>query len=317
VSEPENGIIRVVKRRRTRRHRRHRVIRRSLMAVVLALCTGVCSAVAFRYLAPSLFSFLNSAPDTNARDHGQTLAMDEVLSELQPRPVYQYSLVPGGVEDVKELKFAVEHDPVMAEHYAGFDFDHAHVVELALSQPAYVSYRIGNHVYWMQRKITLHKGEKLITDGKMTARVRCANRVEQKPQEGGSTAEPPPGVLEQPGGGSSTQVPGVPFQSTLLNPSAAGGPESTEPMSVYNPIAGGNFIPIAPPEPPVGVCAPLKKGSGSAAAVELSSTGGKKKTGPCSSGSGPTTIPEPSTWILLISGLAAIFWQARRKLAVI
>ena len=66
---------------------------------------------------------------------------------LENRPVYPYSIVPGGVRDAADLKWAAEHDPVVAAHYAGFDYDHARVVRLVLAQTAYVSYRMGNKVY--------------------------------------------------------------------------------------------------------------------------------------------------------------------------
>jgi hypothetical protein len=314
VSEPENGTVRfVVRRRRTRIHRRHRIIRRMLLLAVMALCVAVTSTVAFRYFAPSLFQLWHrssSSLDRSALSRDRLLALDQVLQAAeQNRPVYPYSVIPGGIGSVKELKWAAERDPIIAAHYAGFDFDRARVVEVALARTAYVSYRSGNHIYWMRRKITLHKGEKLITDGHLTARGRCANRVEEKPQQGASPAEPSPEALDLPlPGGTAIKSPAFPFESALANP-----PQPTEPLGLYTPLGGGVFVPIFPPAIPVGVCAPIKKGSG-AAADDVAFASGKKKTGPCGS-SGPSTIPEPSTWLLLISGLAAIYWQARRKFA--
>jgi hypothetical protein len=71
-------------------------------------------------------------------------AQQEALRSMEGRTVYKYSVVPGGVRDARELKWAVEHDPIVAAHYAGFDYDHARVVRLVLARTAYVSYRIGN-----------------------------------------------------------------------------------------------------------------------------------------------------------------------------
>jgi len=103
------------------------------------------------------------------------------------------------VEDVKELKWVAEHDPIVGAHYAGFDYARAQVVRLTLARTVYVSYRIGNRIYWTRRRVKLHKGEKLITDGRMTARSRCANRVEETPQQQESSAvEPTPETLDQP-----------------------------------------------------------------------------------------------------------------------
>jgi hypothetical protein len=73
---------------------------------------------------------------------------------------------------VQELKGSAEHDPVVASHYAGLDYDRAPVVRLALARTAYLSYRIGNKVYWTRYRVSLNKGETVIPDGKMTARTR-------------------------------------------------------------------------------------------------------------------------------------------------
>src|ERR1700678_4278951 len=162
------------------------------------------SAVALRYLSPSLIRSAQTGPDLNRQAAEDVQVRRLVASELalrpkaSARPVYPYSVVPGGIEDARELKWVAEHDPIVAAHYAGFDYDHARVVRLTLAQTAYVSYRIGNRVYWTRHRITLHKGEKLITDGRMTARSRCANRVEEAPQQSAAPVEPPAEKFDQP-----------------------------------------------------------------------------------------------------------------------
>src|SRR5258707_6978244 len=91
-------------------------------------------------------------------------AFNQILSEARPtRPVYPYSVVAGGIEDAKELKWVAEHDPIVGAHYAGFNYAHAQVVRLTLARTVYLSYRIGNNIYWTHRRVTLHKGVKLIT----------------------------------------------------------------------------------------------------------------------------------------------------------
>jgi len=221
-------------------------------------------------------------------------------------------VVPGGVEDARELKWVAEHDPIVAAHYAGFDYDHARVVRLTLAQTVYLSYRIGNHVYWTRHRITLHPGEKLITDGKMTARARCANRVEEVSQQLNSMAEPAPAKFEEPIAptNSSTTVAPVEFQSALLNRPGIPGVEPLPPLSLYTPISGGTFIPIAPPPLPAGVCNPIKKPGSPESDLK-----GKKKKGPCETGGGKT--PEPGTWLLLLTGVAAIWWCARRRVILV
>lgn len=314
--EPEMGSVSlVVKRRRTRRHRRNRLIRRGLVAV--AITAGV-STLALRYFSPSLFQAGKSAPPIiqHAELGGHSNPFDAVLSSAAPatsRPVYPYSVVPGGVEDAKELKWVAEHDPVVAAHYAGFDYDHARVVRLTLARTVYVSYRIGNNIYWTRRRLTLHKGEKLITDGRMTARSRCANRVEEAPQQAAAPVEPPVQKFEEPvraGDGTAMRAPPVPFQSALLNRPEMPGLGPVEPLSLYNPFVGGTWIPIAPPPLPAGLCSPSNKNVPTEDCGCTAETGNKKKCGSGSSG----TVPEPGTWLLFASGLAAIYWQARRKL---
>jgi hypothetical protein len=230
--------------------------------------------------------------------------------------VYPYSVVPGGVEDAKELKWVAEHDPIVATHYAGFDYDHARVVRLTLDRTVYLSYRIGNRVYWTRHRVTLHKGEKLITDGRMTARTRCANRVEEAPQQMPAPVEPPAQKFEEPvraGEGTAMQSPPVPFQSALLERPLAPGVGPVGPLSLYDPFVGGSWVAVAPPPLPSGLCSPVnKKGSaetGCCAGGEGEVS--KKKTGAC--GGSPGVVPEPGTWILFVSGLAAIYWQARRR----
>jgi hypothetical protein len=184
VPGPENGNVHVVmmRRRRTRRHRRNRLVRRWLAVLVLAVFTIGASALALMYFSPSLFRAERPVPVTLRASElsNRTATVNQILSHTQPpRPVYPYSVVPGGVGDVNELKWVAEHDPIVGAHYAGFNYARAQVVRLTLARTVYVSYRIGNHIYWTRRRVKLHKGEKLITDGRITARTRCANRVEK------------------------------------------------------------------------------------------------------------------------------------------
>jgi hypothetical protein len=319
-TRPEVGNVqKIARRRRTRRHRRNRLVRHILVCVSLgALALGL-SSIALRYLSPSLFRASNSTvPDRRAVEASRDLLLatqQQVLHTLDKRPVYPYSVVAGGVKDVSELKWAAEHDPVVAAHYAGFDYDHARVVRLVLARTAYISYRIGNKVYWTRHRVSLKKGETVITDGKITARTRCANRVEEIPQQAHSSSEPPPSKFEEPiapAAGTAVANPPVPFQSTLLNrpPLPSLGP--APPLSLYDPLGGGTMVPIAPPPLP-SVCGPItkKKTNG---IEETASNGKKKLTGgnPCGSGNGGE-VPEPSSWLLVASGLALMYWLIRNK----
>lgn len=323
MTRPEAGSVRTeIRRRRTRRHRRNRLIRRCLFLLVLGFFSAGFSALAVRHFSPSLFhSAAQVIPDrqeVEASRERVVMANEESFRPQPDRPVYPYSVVPGGVQDARELKWVAEHDPIVAAHYAGFDYDHARVVRLVLARTAYVSYRIGNHVYWTRRRITLHKGEKVITDGKITARARCANRVEEVPQQATSSSEPPVAKFEaplRPADGTALERPPVPYMSALLNRPGVPGFEPTIPLSLYSPLSTGGWFPLAPPPLPHGeLCAPGKKTK--EAEIPADSTGKKKKkTGACGNGGGgQESVPEPGTWVLVASGLAGMFWQARRKL---
>jgi hypothetical protein len=318
LNQPEAGKVeRVIRRRRTRRHRRNRRVRSVLLAV---FCVGL--AIGFAFVAPQLLSRFRASrsigPDRQAVEASRNIVLhtqQESLRQLENRPVYPYSVVPGGVADARELKWAADHDPVVASHYAGFDYDHARVVRLVLARTVYVSYRIGNKVYWTRHRVTLKKGETVITDGKMTARSRCANRVEEIPQQATSSSEPAATKFEEPvhpATGTAFANPPVPFESALLNRPALPGLGPAPPLSLYDPFGGGTWVPISPPPLP-GVCGVGKKKNGSGATPVA--TGKKGKGNPCGSGTGGGEVPEPATWLLVASGLAAIYWKSRQRFA--
>jgi len=318
VNESGEGSSRNDGRWRSRRHRRNRLIRRWLAAGFGAFLVACASAIALEYLSPSLFHADLSAPPTFEQaelSRERVITLNQLLTPLPPssdRPVFRYSVVPGGVRDAKELKWVAEHDPVVAAHYAGFDYDHARVVRLTLARTAYISYRIGNRVYWTRRRVTLHKGEKVITDGRITARTRCANRVEEVPQQAASPVEPPVVKFDEPqmDGGTALKAPPVPYQSALLDRPVVPGIKPTGPLSFYTPLLGGTWVAVSSPPLPEGLCGPGKKKPGSESGCCFVGQGTKKKPVPCGSHG---VVPEPSTWILFASGLALIYWQSRRR----
>jgi PEP-CTERM motif len=299
-----------LRRRPTRRHRRNRLIRRGILLVFAAgLAFGVAS-IALQRLSPSLFRTSNSRePGRQAAEasrHLFLLAQQESLRQMENRPVYPYSVVPGGVRDARELKWAAQHDPVVAAHYAGFDYDRGRVVRLVLARTAYVSYRIGNKVYWTRHRLKLKKGETVVTDGKITVRSRCGNRVEEVPQQEASALEPPAVKFDEPmipALGIASSNPPVPFESALNQAGPSLGPAM--PLSVVDPFENGTWVPITPPPLP-GVCGIEKKSK------NTTETTKKGKVNPCAPGS-IGEVPEPGTWLLVVSGLAAMYWMSRKS----
>jgi hypothetical protein len=302
----------VIRRRPTRRHCRNRAIRRVLLAVFCAGLVCGLTSIALQRLSPSLFRSSNSSESGsrgNEANRALLLTQQESLRQIKNRPAYPYSVVSGGVRDVQELKWAAEHDPVVASHYAGFDYDHARVVRLVLARTAYISYRIGDKVYWTRHRVSLKKGETLITDGKITARSRCGNRVEEVPQQATSSLEPPAIKFEEPlapsMGTAVTTLP-IPFESALNRPGLPGlGPEL--PLSLVDPFENGVWVPITPPPIPTNVCGIGNK------PTKVVAGGKKGKKNPCGVIGGE--VPEPGTWLLIASGLAAMYCKTRSKFA--
>lgn len=106
------------------------------------------------------------------------------------RIVYPHSVVAGGVHSKNELLTAIRSDRVVAAHYANIDTGAAHTVRVSAPRAVYVSYRIGNKVYWTTKKVMLAKGETLLTDGSNEMRTRCGNRISDQPQLPVSAEEP-------------------------------------------------------------------------------------------------------------------------------
>jgi PEP-CTERM motif len=196
------------------------------------------------------------------------------------RLVYPYSVVRGGVANPDELKHAMEYDPIVSRHFQGFDYQRAHVVQLSEKQAMYVSYRIGNSVYWTRRKVTLLPGEKLITDGTIVARARCGNRVAAVPMDTGSPLEPSLDDLEQP---------------FILRD-----PDPTPPVLMTQSSAPDKLPPSAGPA----------KGSGWWFIPPLVYV----PSGSSGSSGGPLAVtPEPGSLLLISSGLAAVYWRSRKS----
>src|SRR5437667_296769 len=227
--------------------------------------------------------------------------VDVAMPARTGRVVYPYSVVPGGVRTPEELRAITEHDRLVAKHYSGFDFRKAKVI--ALKRPAlmYLSYRMRDKIFWTEKTIALPQGEKLSTDGRVTAPTRSANRVDVLAQAAIAPDEPLAEQCDDPfaEGGSATKVdfPGN-FQSALnerTGPTGFGGkgPPQSPISQLFGPGGGGGFPPgvFPPPIPGPGTCTPTKPKHGHPETAEGSS---KKKKNPCAPGGPPpATVPEP------------------------
>jgi hypothetical protein len=225
----------------------------------------------------------------------------EVSESGNRRSVFPYSVIPGGAQSAEELKKAVAADPVVAQHYS--DFDLASVRRVTLSQPQllYVSYRVGNNVFWTKKKLALAKGETLLTDGRSMARTRCGNRVSVLPVRPNALVEPAPSVFDTPEFPPSISTP---YLAAFSAPPAFPSGPDVQPSGT----PGSSFTPLAPifPLPGGGNVSPPPGGGG---VTPPPGGGGSGGTPP------PAGIPEPGTAVLVLAGLAAVWFVHRTRKA--
>jgi hypothetical protein len=208
-------------------------------------------------------------------------------------------VIPGGIRSVAELKHVITEDRVVALHYAAFDLQNARLVRLQRARAVYVSYRIGNHIYWTRKRVELHRGEILITDGTHTARTRCGNLVSATPVKPVSPQEPAAALLD---------TPEAPRAVGALEPSALPLPDLLPPQET--PSLPG-FSPLAGPQP-------APDGGGEASIfvppVIIFPEGKTPSNTPPVNPPvpPPLPVPEPGTLVLVLSSLPAV-WLLRRR----
>jgi hypothetical protein len=216
------------------------------------------------------------------------------------RPVYPYSIIPGGIGSRQELVNRIEHDTVVAKHYAGFEVSRARLIRAAQNRLVYVSYRMDEQVFWTKKKLRVPKGETLLSDGTHYARARCGNRISEVPMTPTSVREPEITSLDPP---SLPDPPPVIFPVT---PSA-----QEPPVTAFFPPSTGESS--APPIIPV-------------APIPFGPSGGGGNPGPggpqANVPPGPqfqpvSPVPEPPTiWLTTIGAACALFrqiWHNRHK----
>lgn len=259
-----------------------------------SLCLGVIGAVAIR------------TRNWVAQQSGGEMQYEaaNVESDLSAflrsiRPVYPYSVIPGGVYSSRELRDSIVRDPIIASHYADFDVVHARLVRSTMATLSYVSYRKNNQIVWTRKPLRIPKGELLLSDGVSFARARCGNRFSSTPV--GPAPDRGPDVelsipdLEAPRSNSSLTASTVApvdilpvAELRLVDP--AMGSWHTSPENVYSP-SGSGLDPIY--LNPV-VTTPI---IGSNSVIQRSPAPPLNPIFPVSPAHQPTTtpIPEPST----------------------
>jgi PEP-CTERM motif len=250
------------------------------------------------------------------------------------RTVYPYSVIAGGAQSAQELREAMAADPVVAQHYADFDITKARRVTLDAPKLVYVSYRIGNKVFWTKHKLALRKGEAMLSDGSNMARTRCGNRISVLPVRPNAPAEPTSSELDGPEFPAIASSPylaaySAPMPALFPGPvQSPGGPgTSFVPVAPFFPLPGGGGIignrnSSAPPPGGSGGTPGTggggTPGSGGGGGTTPPPGGGSGGGGTPGSGGGggtppPVGVPEPGTAALVLIGLGAAAMRARRK----
>jgi hypothetical protein len=92
-----------------------------------------------------------------------------------PQATCEYSIVPGGVHSAEDVDRAAKGDPVVGKHYSNVSVSQLTSSRTAAARDAFVSYRVGDQIYWSSGKVRLPEGEAVLTDGSTTIHARCGS----------------------------------------------------------------------------------------------------------------------------------------------
>jgi len=296
LSEPKVG--KQVRRRRSwyrRRIRNRRILVGSVCTLAIILLTWQNAA---RFLPLPRVNVSQALPDSfrqraTSKQFGRNAAHPEVKHAvyLERIPgVYPYSVIPGGVKNPEVLRRIAAADRAVARHFSQFDYNKAHLIRLTEAREVYVSYRIRDTIFWTRKRIRLLPGELLLTDGNITARAKCGNQVSETAKPEVSNEEPEEDVLDQPVA-LEPMGPSLPIHPVLRAPVFPGGVPLAPTV-----FAGGFAFPYAP----------FVGGAPISACVQKDGKLDKR----CKPHPHPP-VPEPSTVILLATGVALILWRCR------
>jgi hypothetical protein len=297
---------------------------------LVAVVVGISTVAALAPWQSAKTSAAASRPAAVSTETTRVLA--EAASQ---RPVYKYSILPGGAASREELAGKAAKDKVAAAHYANFEIDKAHVTVVNKPRAVHVSYRKGDRIYWTKRKMTLAAGEALLTDGRSSIRTRCGNRVSDMPQlpvEAGGPGEdeldtivpasapvPEEGspVPHQPGAfAGANPTPDTPARTRTAAPSPGpGGVGIPGGGGVYVPRAGIPGSPGSPPKAPVptDTTPGTPDQPGTPLAPPIGVIPEPQPAPRPGSPDHPTEVPEPGTLWLGLAGAGSLLLGRRRK----
>jgi len=113
--------------------------------------------------------------------HLEEMPVDHKV-DISRRKVFPFSIVPGGILNRQDVESKVDADQTVKSHYGGIQVDKLKPYRLTQPAHGYVSYRVGNRVFWTSKRLYLKPGEMLLSDGANLLRARCGNRLSSTPQ---------------------------------------------------------------------------------------------------------------------------------------
>jgi len=210
-----------------------RVAAISVIAACAVVAAFVCAVLFLEPLQEARLEPLKAATEA-------VLAHDldlEPARDDSARAVYPFSVIPGGIRSAQEFGEAIATDPAVGAHYGDVTPAAMHVETVDAPRAAYMSYRIGDQIYWTKRKLALHEGEQVLSDGSVTIRGRCGNRLSDEPMQPTSDAEPPVEAFENTPALPIAAAPGPEVLNSSLLPLAALPPSEPgmQPLSSSDP----------------------------------------------------------------------------------
>jgi hypothetical protein len=221
------------------------------------------------------------------------------------RPVYGYSVIPGGVYDAHELRDAIAGDAALVRHYGSLRLAAVRAERLDTPRRRYVSYRVGDDIYWTKKPVTVAAREVILTDGNREIRARCGNELSAAPRLPVRDVEPSPEALDTE---TPAAAPTGPLASTPL---AMAFPASGDP-ALGPALPGSDASPswrVVPTVP--GRVAPPPVPQNTDPDAPRTTTPDPSAETPGNESTPTQTIPEPA--LLVLVGAGGLGWLARAR----
>lgn len=272
--------VRLVRRRRSWMLSPGTLVASAMVAMLAAGTLSLGHALWRR--APRLVAGVKLVPPA------QSDALRGLHASSPRRSFYRHSVVPGGILTLAEWRSATA-DPVVAAHYSELRNLSPAPARLARAGLFFVSYRVGDQVFWTKRPVLVAAGEAVWQSGTHLVRARCGNRMSTVSRSPVSPAEPPTREFEVPiddppsiaGRPDLPPVPGSPIRTPAPPSPLKAQVMAQAPKPALPTFGAPNVLPTVP-------LPPAKRGA------EINAE-----------------VPEPSSIGLLLLGAVLLTWTGR------